>query len=501
LKGVDRAQARALVDAARQADCRAYLAVLTFHESGSAGYSGDYRRRRHWEDEDEDNGPYEMEEVIETSLTAEHLLDGDGHPLSIDALAVEEDELVDPEALKDVKPEEEFEGYTGNAGMTLDRWYRHAAILLWPNRRHFDALCAAGSRQATQALVSLVEQVRNASTKNAPALREEARAFAAAIIRTWQGNHYGGYSSDRTESCVLFSSLAALDDPTLIDAYLKSILPEDSSADPGNALASACQKHGWDTFAKSLHNAFTRTTSQTLERNNRLLESLCLGKSGPNPGRFALCESLAPPLLGHLERIDDNADPQDWIAARVPRAKVLTGLAQSLLALEQDELLAQLVEHTLARPEKYPLLTAHLPALTALQPWLKKHVKKRCAPLSRWLAACREQLQALTAQEPQPPTDFRRAATVSCKCADCAELKRFLEEPRESEHRFRAIEHRRRHLQDQISRHHCDLDLRTEKKGSPHTLVCTKNTASYKACLNKFHQDQVHLKTIQVIEA
>ena len=194
-------QARALVDAARQADCRAYLAVLTFHESGSAEYSGDYRRRRHWEDEDEDDGPYEMEEVFETSLTAEHLLDGDGHPLPIASLSVEEDEILDTEAIKSVKPEEEFEGYTGNEGMTLDRWYRHAAILLWPNRRHFDALCAAGSHQATRALVSLVEQGRNASTKNAPALREEARAFAAAIIRTWQGKHYGGFSSDKTESC------------------------------------------------------------------------------------------------------------------------------------------------------------------------------------------------------------------------------------------------------------------------------------------------------------
>ena len=285
LKGVDRAQARALVDAARQADCRAYLAVLTFHESGSAEYSGDYRRRRHWEDEDEDDGPYEMEEVFETSLTAEHLLDGDGHPLPIASLSVEEDEILDTEALKSVKPEEEFEGYTGNEGMTLDRWYRHAAILLWPNRRHFDALCAAGSHQATRALVSLVEQGRNASTKNAPALREEARAFAAAIIRTWQGKPYGGFSSDKTESCALFSSLAALDDPTLIDAYLNSILPDDASADPGKDLASACQKHGWDTFANSLHNAFTRTTSQTLERNSRLLESLCMAKSGPNPGR------------------------------------------------------------------------------------------------------------------------------------------------------------------------------------------------------------------------
>ena len=35
-------------------------------------------------------------------------------------LNVEKDEILDPEALQEVDPEEEFEGYTGNAGMTLD---------------------------------------------------------------------------------------------------------------------------------------------------------------------------------------------------------------------------------------------------------------------------------------------------------------------------------------------------------------------------------------------
>jgi hypothetical protein len=179
---------------------------------------------------------------------------------------------------------------------------------------------------------------------------------------------------------------------------------------------------------------------------------------------------------------------------------VLAGLTRAFLASEQEELLSRLVEHVLSKPEKHPLTSVHMEALTALQPWLKKNLNNPSPGLSRWLAACREQLETLTAQEPQPPADFRRTASISCKCADCAELKRFLDDPRESEHRFRAVQERRRHLEESIRRHHGDLDLRTERKGSPHTLVCTKNTASYKARLSKYHQDQVHLKTVQLIE-
>ena len=78
----------------------------------------------------------------------------------------------------------------------------------------------------------------------------------------------------------------------------------------------------------------------------------------------------------------------------------------------------------------------HVPAIESLAPWLKKDVKNRSPALTQWIAWCREQLEALTARPPAKFTDFRRPAAITCKCGDCAELKRFLEDPRESVHRF-----------------------------------------------------------------
>jgi hypothetical protein len=62
-------------------------------------------------------------------------------------------------------------------------------------------------------------------------------------------------------------------------------------------------------------------------------------------------------------------------------------------------------------------------------------------------------------------------------------------------------EDRRRHLEHQVRGHECDLDLRTERRGSPYTLVCTKNTASYQARLKQYHEDQAHLATVSAIQA
>jgi hypothetical protein len=501
LKGVDRAQARAVVEAARQAECHTYLAVLTFHEIGSAEYTGDYRRHSSWDRDEDEPSQYEMDEVIESSLDAQHFLGAQGDPLPLEALPVDEDELLDPEMLRAVTPEEEFEGYTGNAGMTLDRWYRHAAILVWPKRNHFDVLCEAGSHAVTPLLAQVVKRWQQASAKEAPDLRDEAIGFAAAIIRNWPDLPYGVFSHDSGGKSPLFDSLSALDEPKLIDAYLGEVMPKDASVDPGKTLVTVCENHGWGAFRKSLEVAFRATTSATVARNVRLLEHLSSVRLRKDARWAELCSSLAESAVAALVKIDQEPKEFDWHINNLRRAELLAGLARALFAAEQDELFSRLVDHALSKPKMYPLINVQMEALTLLQPWLNKNLNRPCPALSRWLSACREQLEALTAQEPQPPADFRRSAAIDCKCALCTELKRFLDNPREAEHRFRAVQDRRRHLEDMVREHHCDLDLQTERKGSPHTLVCTKNMASYKAVLSKYHQDQIHLKTIQVIEA
>ena len=68
------------------------------------------------------------------------------------------------------------------------------------------------------------------------------------------------------------------------------------------------------------------------------------------------------------------------------------------LATGQAKLLQRLVAHALAHPTRYSVEHAHVPALTRLAPWLKKQVKTAPAALCHWIAACREQLEALDGQ-------------------------------------------------------------------------------------------------------
>lgn len=91
--------------------------------------------------------------------------------------------------------------------------------------------------------------------------------------------------------------------------------------------------------------------------------------------------------------------------------------------------------------------------------------------------AVRMHLHKRVAEALEAPVDWRRDSQTGCNCQDCAQFCLFLDNPSQSNWRFRAAEARRRHI-EQAARHR-DVDCATERTGSPHTLVCNKNQASY----------------------
>jgi hypothetical protein len=510
LKGADRVKARVLCQAAKDAGCKAYLALVTFHESGSAEYVDDgrsYRQRRRYEDDADDDGEsddasmYDMVDVFETSLSAEHIRDQDERGLPIGPLSIDEDELLNPEALKNVKPEVEFEGYTGNAGMTLDRWYRHAAILLWPERAHFDVICSEHARSVVPLLTEMVVQWQQATGVEAEALKAQCVLFASSIISNWPENHAAYVAESGPEASNLLEAIALLGERELIERYLAEVTAKDDTADPGKGLVTACQEHGWRTFESQLLSICHREGRSAIERNVQLVETLCTAKPKKKEGHAELCHVLAREVVSALQALDQEKRPADWSWRKVDRRLILAGLVRALIVSDQSDLLERFLAHTLSLPPKYPLVSAHLKALDNVFTWLQKRRRAPGAVLLRWVAACRKQLEALTAEEPREPTDLRRPADMNCKCAHCKELSRFLDDPREEVHRFRAAQQIRGHLEDSIRSHACDVACETERRGSPHTLVCTKTKASFHRSVKKYYEDLKHLEKVRSIEA
>ncbi|MGH3276194.1 MAG: 2OG-Fe(II) oxygenase, partial [Streptosporangiaceae bacterium] len=146
LKGPDASRVALLRAAAGQAGCEAVLAladIKTTHSAFPAHESYGYGRRRGWHDDfDEDDGEYsgdaggsereyDVQELIDSDITLTHWTGPDGTRLEETSLSVADNELCTSTSTGDLEPySAEYEGYMGNWGNTLDRWYHRGALVL-----------------------------------------------------------------------------------------------------------------------------------------------------------------------------------------------------------------------------------------------------------------------------------------------------------------------------------------------------------------------------------
>ena len=111
--------------------------------------------------------------------------------------------------------------------------------------------------------------------------------------------------------------------------------------------------------------------------------------------------------------------------------------------------------------------------------------------------ACIAHLRSRIAEPLTPPADWKRAGKVTCDCARCGELSRFLVDPARSTWQFKAAQPDRTHVENMIRNVRCDVDFRTLRQGSPHVLVCAKNQASYERGARQRVKDLTNLARIE----
>ncbi|MEX1229189.1 MAG: 2OG-Fe(II) oxygenase [Planctomycetaceae bacterium] len=488
LKGIDRARADVLFAAAKKSACDASLALVTYWESGSAEPSGDYgyynRYNRYNDDNTGDSGEHVMGEVYDTSLTAEHFTDAEGNRLGFGSIPVGKKEIISEIPLGEGDPDEEdFEGFTGNAGMTLERWYHRAAVMLWPTTSRFDVLCDAGVESAVGGLAVMVKQWKRAAKSKQTPLKQPCLEFAGRIIAHWPSRE-SGYRSyrERNKNAVeqesLISLLKSLEDPSLISAWIRGVLAKDVSVEPGKILGDVCRQRGWLTFQGELRDLFEATSNNTLERHAQLLADLSLRRD-KNADRISLCVELAQQMIAAVERWKPRPDKRNWQDKTVDLAELLPPLVESFIAVDEAEFLDRLVEYVLDRPKEFDVTTTQIPALVKLSPWLTQNVKRPCAPLHRWLAALANVLEIRSSSPPQPPSNWRRESATGCNCKDCQELSRFLENPNLETLTLPLAQNRRQHLHQIIDSNKLDTTHVTERRGSPFKLAFTKTKGSY----------------------
>jgi hypothetical protein len=494
LKGVDAAAAGVLAAATRAADCALHLALVELEEHGSADYADDYDNRRHshrpWDDDeeegeseegDDDDGDFQVGEIDDFAITLSDWHACDGPPVSWGKFPAEVEELSPPDPFHDLKPDElHFQEASGNAGVSFERRYRRAALVVWPNDRAMAVLTQAGPGVSAPHLRDLAERWVAEGAKPDSPIRQQAGSLAGHVIDQWSSDG-GGFGDTESPATGLLQALTRLQDATHAGAFLKRV------------VAAACALERRDTAAiVAALRLFAAGEAVDL------LERLVAGNAA---NRFTACADLLARTSG-----DEHVQP----AALAEAAALLVGalpatrpaysggqgrnsidgafVADLLIGLGRIDagLADQAVTWLLAHPTVYDADALLVPAVRDRL----GHPDIAAQPaVARLRASCLAHLDARIALPLAPPADWVRPSAVGCSCSHCTQLSRFLADPRQGVWAFRAAAADRTHVEATIRAAQCDVDTGTDKRGRPYSLICTKNQASYQRRVAERRQD------------
>ena len=475
LKGADAAAAGALAAAARDAACELHVALLRIEESGSAEHMGYRGSRSSWRtrrDQDhDDSDEFEIGEIFDRSLTLAHWSRPDGSTAALGVMPFEDEEVCPADAIDAMEPDEQhFEEATGNEGASFERSYQRAALVLWPQSRRLDVLADAGFDASLPYLAGLVTLWLQAGAEPDAAPWRDAKALVGQMLGSWPRRAGPTAGGDQSAVAAVLTQLVRMRDSELIETVLNRVCAAgDYGAEDNPVIVQALDllpppRVGELTLALMQANAglHVRACADLLAR--------CSAHSAWQAGLRGAANALLDALPGGPK----PAQAHGW--QREPAdAAVLHDLLRALGAIDTS-LAERAVSHTLAWPKHFGFDTVIVPALRRLV----EHSSVLNQPAGQRLgAAALAHLHARVALELAPPADWRREADVGCRCEHCRGLSGFLTSASQEVWRFKAPQGERSHVEATIRSGHLDLDFSTERKGSPHVLLCTKNQASY----------------------
>lgn len=478
LKGTDAARAATLRSVADDADCEVQLATAEVHEKWGCEPEVDYGRRRwrgrrhDYEETTSDDHP-PLTELFETTVVLDHFLDASDRPTRAPGSAVQPGELCFSRPSDELTPfEVEHEGYQGNWGDTVDRWYRRAAIVLWRRSRAF---IVRGKHDAPWAAARIREQADAGHV-------ETARAMVTQLLP-----HFGPRVKAATSAALAADVLhvaAALDDPELAARFVAPLSLEHVAVP--TALAALVDGYGED-WVEARFDDWTDAGVPAFRRR---------------PIARGAWQVSLPKLA---KAFADEPVVRKWLRRRLERERIALGEAlESAASLEspsyaerafaelRDPYLAVLRAATIAEAKRVhdaltralarsgdsntrawavEVLRAARKALTAAE-----LEQADLAPVAKALAgALRAELDAGVRR----PGDWSIRVPLRCTCALCVELAAFLESEHERALDWPLAKQRRQHIHGQIDRHELPVTHTTRRQGSPYTLMLRKTEALF----------------------
>lgn len=493
LKGADAGVASVLVKAAAEADCDLHLALVSIEESGSAEHTGHYGRRR-WSHDEEDDQEFEVAEVVDRALILSEWRRPDGGGAGFGDFPFDEDELCPADAFDDLTPDgQHFHEATGNEGASFERTYRRAGFVLWPAARRLAVLNQAGLRTTLPYLEDLTARWETSEASMQSPLWREADELSGHMLRSWPRSFWR--ADDDADAGRMLDLQVRLGNVARIDAFLAELSAEGHYVAFDNAaIVRAVALLQASRATKLLVRIVRRNAAALLSACGDLVLRCVAAPAGTTCDLMQIGAALIDVLPGDPARPKqvDTSQVDPWQQPKPVKPVFVVDLLTAASRIDAA-LAARAIEHLLAWPKTYKPDDVLIPAARV---FAKLGESTAWPAVGRLREASLDHLRRRIALQLEAPRDWTRTNPLKCTCGDCRGLGVFLLAPDQQQWRLKAVQGRRAHVEQTVRSAACDLDLETERRGSPHTLVATKNHACYERRLKQRRQDLEHVSAL-----
>ena len=495
LKGADAGRVSLLRQAADRAGCEAILAladIKTTHSAFEDGYD-DYRNGGRWDDDcDEDeyehddggNAQYEVQELIDSEVTLTHWTGPDGTRLEETSLTVDGDEVCASTETGDLVPySSEYEGYMGNWGNTLDRWYHRAAVIVWPREQAF------ANRAETSPAWALDELATMASAGDVPG----AQAAAATLAAFWDGAVRGRPLEETGRISGIFGNAllvaSAVADADIAAMLLRPFRVENLTDASADSFAKIAEGYGRQWTAELLRAWFGADQPAWAYGGGQerpqwvadCLPGLCARLHAARGAGMAADQwllDLAWQWLGKDIAAALASSPPSRRDKRLdglgrPLASVLTAAATIGAAGTRDTISGYV------RQQGDEVTALEMSALrAAAEP--SGDGTRGDADFGDLAADCEVRLRARLARPQRASGDWSiELPAGGCGCDLCGTLRAFLEAPDRRTFEWPLAQQDRRHVHSRIDAAELPVSHVTRRQGRPYTLVLKKTDALF----------------------
>lgn len=485
LKLSDFAKASVLLNAAANSGCQAYLCLVTYHQAsyGEVESYGYGRRGRYAYDEDDnddewDESNFEEYDVDEEKVYAHAFITADGDKVTVQELALNEDDLVTKIPLRDGPGRAvAISEATGNEGATKDLWYHRGAVILWPKERELDLVASMDVAYGIHVLKrTLQDQKALADTVRQPLLRLAHHLLDAQTVY-------------RTED--IAPELIKLGD---IDLLKKFLLRRANSwsfdVDP-LALIQVAETFGWQHFADDIQ---SRLTAQNgMEWLDSLLQTgESISDEGVNVIRQWVGSRWAQAVTAAIQAVNAPVEPnnareqrryqhelQRFTDQQRSRQAEIIYLVRLTAGLNLHAIAQQVIARLADHPDQQFLTATYGPAVVEARRDLQQR-EHNPAIVQHFVDALQQRIQAAFPAPPEPPQDWARAGQLACDCEFCAQVNAFLPKPNVSAMSiYGTLKRNLEHVAAEMKKQQIEAEMQIQKRAPKFDGTIKKNQRHY----------------------